>query len=121
MLYLRYLPPSLVNESSKPFYFLTMVSHTALVCQLAASQRPYSLPVSTTGAIGRRRVLDEEPMAATGLIKIDLRLCLAENTTRPTEKYFTEVTVRSGVVPRSARLDSTACYVGHASSNFNFL
>ena len=34
-------------------------------------------------------------------------------------KYLTAVTVRPGVVPRSARLDPAACYVRHAPSNFD--
>ena len=58
MPYLRYLPPSLLNESTTPPYFPTVVNHAASARWLTASPLPHPLPVSTTGAVGRGRVLD---------------------------------------------------------------
>jgi hypothetical protein len=63
MPYLRYPSPSLLNESTTPPYFPTVVNHAASARWLAASPLPRPLPVSTTGTVGRGRVLDGTPIA----------------------------------------------------------
>ena len=65
--HLRYPPPSLLNKSTTPPYFPTVVNHAASARWLSASLLPHPLPVSTTGAVGPGRVLDGDAYcAATG-------------------------------------------------------
>src|SRR5947209_12608988 len=76
MQYLRYPPPSLLNESITLPYFPTMVNHAASARWLAASPLPHPLPVSTTGTVGRGRVLGRG-------MPIALRQGLMEKMRRP--------------------------------------